>query len=167
MSSVRFEPPARPEKKKKTLGEATGEARRARISFKNYLRELEEQNEYEEDDLYEEDAILPDDEDGVDEIYQAFFDENDDLVDQARDIINATTDANDEGFLHSLVSSDDDEDEDEDGYEDDPVSKAIDFLMDELETYLQNKGFTLSDIETWIDGPAGDILFDKFYNGLT
>jgi hypothetical protein len=143
MSRVRFEPPQRPEKKKKTLGESAGEARQARISFKNYLRELEEQDE-DEEEMFEEDQILPDDDDGIEEIYQSFIDENDDLLEQARDIISNG---------------------DEEG--DDPVLKAVDFLMDELEVWLQNRGYSLSDIESWKDGTGGDILFDKFYNGLT
>lgn len=134
MSSVRFEPPARPEKKKKTLGEATGEARQARISFKNYLRELDEQNEYDEDDLYEEEQMLPDDEDGIEEIYQNFLGENEDLIEAAREK---------------------------------DLNEGVDFLIDEMEIYLQNKGFSVSDVRDWIESPAGDELSDKFYNGLT
>lgn len=133
MSRDRFEAP-RPEKKKKSLGEGAGDARHARISFKNYLRELEEQNEYEEDDLYEEDAQLPDDEDGIESLYQAFLEENEDLVEQAREK---------------------------------EVDEAVDFLLDEMEIWLQGKGHSVSDARDWIEGPAGDTLFDKFYNGLT
>lgn len=166
MSRDRFEAP-RPEKKKKTIGEGAGDARHARISFKNYLRELEEQNEYEEDIYEDENSMLPDDEDGIEEIYYAFIEENDDLVDQARDIADDQADQNDHDFMGGLADhGDDDEDEDEDQGED-PTIKAVEFLMDELEKYLQNLGYSLSDVESWMEGPAGDTLFDMFYNGLT
>lgn len=138
MSRVRFEPPLRPEKKKKTLGENAGDARQARISFKTYLRELEEENEYEEDDLYEEEAQLPEEEDGIEDLYQKFLEDNEDLMESARAQAQAK-DAND----------------------------AVEFLMDEMEIWLQGKGHSVSDVRDWIESPAGDELFDKFYNGLT
>jgi hypothetical protein len=139
MSRVRFEPPQRTEKKKKSIGENAGDARQARISFKTYLRELEEENEYEEDDdLYEEEAQLPEEEDGIEDLYQKFLEENEDLVDSAR-AQAAAKDATD----------------------------AVNFLLDEMEIWLQNKGHSVSDVRDWIEGPAGDELFDKFYNGLT
>jgi len=154
MSRDRFEAP-RPEKKKKSLGEGAGDARQARISFKNYLRELEEQNEYDEDDLFEE-TQLPDDEDAIEEMYQAFLEENDDIAEQAREKAKRVGDKN---FMQSLQDSDEEEG--------DPVGEAVDFFMDELEIWLQNKGHSVSDVRDWIEGPAGDTLFDKFYNGLT
>jgi hypothetical protein len=85
MSSVRFNPQAqRPEKKKKSLGEGADESRMARISFKNYLRELEEEDE-DDDYMFEEEQTLPTDEYDVQELHDKFVQENDDLMQNARE----------------------------------------------------------------------------------
>lgn len=58
----------RPEKKKKTLGEGSTDSRMAKISFKNYLRQIEEEELYNESNFNEDDDM--DDEDQHDGKYR-------------------------------------------------------------------------------------------------
>lgn len=90
----------RPEKKKPSIGEGATDSRMAKISFKNYLRQIEEDLLDEEDDLYEAERKLPETLDEVQELYDAFLDQNQDLIDAARE--KSTPEDGAEFFMNEL-----------------------------------------------------------------
>lgn len=76
-------PQRKPEKRKKQLGEGAEDSRIAKISFKRYLRQIEEEL-LDEEELAEEGPELPTSEEDIDILVNDFLDSDDELASLAR-----------------------------------------------------------------------------------
>jgi hypothetical protein len=88
------------EKVNKPIGEGASDSRMAKITFKNYLRQIEEDLLDEEGDMFEDELKLPSNAEEVEELYDAFISENEDLISAAREKDNAEDGA--EFFMDEL-----------------------------------------------------------------
>lgn len=75
----------RPEKRKPVLGEGAADSRMAKISFKNYLRKIEEDLLAEDDDIFEEEFSLPVSSSQIEELYDKIIDEENIKVAREKD----------------------------------------------------------------------------------
>lgn len=127
----------RPEKKKTAIGEGSPDSRMAKISFKNYLRQIEEDLLDEDDDMDDaDDRKLPSNNDEVQEVHNAFLENNEDLIDTARGKETA-----EEGAEFLMTE-----------------------LKNWLE---RERGFNAGEVDDWMESPSGQEMYEVFLNGLT
>lgn len=102
-----------------------------------FKRYLRELEEQNDDlEIFEEENDLPEDESAVEQLLSSF-----------------TADAIDQDMHNDARDMDTTED-------------GVEFLMDELRKWLQQRGFTSAVVDKWMD-KHDDTIYDFLYNGLT